>query len=201
VLLRDPVGRVHRVTLRSGNVVAVRLAGRFDPLLEQLYRRGVIDAAGVVAVLEALGRSDRRVGELAIDIAGVHPRDVEAALGAQLRTRLSELFRVAETSTTPSLLVRAVPTTEGGGALPWREVVRGTLRGRDLREAPARVPPSTAQTVSPRIATLPMPTSRAELRRLAKLCHPDLTRHLPAAEQAARAAQLARATAAFHGLR
>lgn len=46
-----------------------------------------------------------------------------------------------------------------------------------------------------------MPASRAELRRVAKLCHPDLTRHLPAAEQAARAVQLARATATFHSLR
>ena len=220
VLLRDDVGRVHRVTLRAGNVIAVRLAGRFDPLLEQLYRSGAVDEAGVVAVLEALGRSERRVGELAIEIAGARPEDVREALAAQLHARIQELFAVAETSTTPSLAVRAVLPSEGCGALPWREVVRGTLRGRDLRAAaqstwqrPWQTSPqsswqgardgerqSTWDGAAPRVTTHAAPSSRAELRRLAKHCHPDLTRHLPAAEQAARAAQLARATAAFHGL-
>ena len=207
VLLRDEVGRVHRVTLRAGNVIAVRLAGRFDPLLEQLYRNGAVDEAGVVAVLEALGRSERRVGELAIAIAGARPEDVREALAEQLHARIQELFVVAETSATPSLAARAVLPSEGAGALPWREVVRGTLRGRDLRAAQStwqRTWQSAQQSswhgAAPRVTTHSMPSSRAELRRLAKHCHPDLTRHLPAAEQAARAAQLARATAAFHGL-
>ena len=227
VLLRDEVGRVHRVTLRAGNVIAVRLAGRFNPLLEQLYRNGAVDEAGVVAVLEALGRSERRVGELAIAIAGARPEDVREALAEQLHARIQELFVVAETSATPSLAARAVLPSEGAGALPWREVVRGTLRGRDLRAAQStwqRTWQSAQQSswqgaqqsswqgardgerqstwdgAAPRVTTHSMPSSRAELRRLAKHCHPDLTRHLPAAEQAARAAQLARATAAFHGL-
>jgi|GEM_PF-2794371 len=194
LLVRDRERRMHKLTLRLGNVVAVRVAGRFDPLLEQLHRRGVIDEAGVVAVLEALTRSERRVGELAIDVAGVRPEDVRAALSAQLRARLRELFVLAQTATSaPSVIARVVRPSEGCGAMPWRDAVKGTLRARDLR-----VPQPMS---SPITAVHAMPASRAELRRLAKLCHPDLTRHLPAVEQASRAAQLALATALFHGLR
>jgi len=194
LLVRDRERRTHKLTLRLGNVVAVRVAGRFDPLLEQLHRRGVIDEAGVMAVLEALTRSERRVGELAIDVAGVRPEDVRAALGAQLRARLRELFVLAQTATAaPSVVARVVRPSEGCGAMPWRDAVKGSLRARDLRAPQA--------SSSPLAAAHAMPASRAELRHLARLCHPDLTQHLPVAEQASRAAQLARATAAFHGLR
>lgn len=198
VILRDRSGRTHRVTLRLGCVVAVRLAGRFDPLLERLYRRALIDEAGLLAALEALSRSERRVGELAIEVANVRPEDVRAALEAQLRERLHELFLVARTEpSTLGLVWRVVPAREGCGALPWRESVLGTPRARCARAAEPRAQRSAPQ----RCAAPPMPTTRAELRRLAKHCHPDLTRHLPAAERAARAVQFARATAAFHGLR
>jgi hypothetical protein len=209
VVLSDRARRLHRVTMRSGRVVGVRVAGRFDPLLDRLTREGALEVAKLADVFDALARSTRRVGELAVEIGGSSPEAVRAALRAQLRDRLTQLLALAERDgSTPRLEARSVRPREQEGELPWREAVQGATRARDLDDAnrPPPVRPSkrraetTPEALAERSATHAVAT-REELRRLALACHPDRTRHLPPAEQDARAALLARATAAFHGLR
>ena len=208
VVVSDRARRLHRVTMRSGRVVGVRVAGRFDPLLDRLTREGALEVAKLADILDALARTSRRVGELAVELGGATPAAVRAALQAQLRDRLAQLLALADREgSAPRLDARPVPPREQEGELPWREALKGATRARDLDEAarPAPVRPSrkradtTPEALAERSATHAVAT-REELRRLALACHPDRTRHLPPAEQDARAALLARATASFHGL-
>src|SRR5689334_12853458 len=85
----------HAVVLRAGRVVAARVAGRFDPILMALHEGGALSAEGFWAALEAIGRSDRKAGDLAIDVAGVPARIVRQALEAQLRARVAVLLGLA----------------------------------------------------------------------------------------------------------
>ncbi len=207
VVVGDRAKRLHRVTLRLGRIVGVQIAGRFDPLLDHLRRAGALDEAGSYAVLEALARSGRRVGELAEEVAGISREAVRAAIHAQLRGRLTQLLALAaREGSAPRLEAREVEPNERHGELPWREALHGAPRARDLNDAERPAPVralkgrGSAEALAERSAVHAV-ASREELRRLALQCHPDLTRHLPPAEQDARAALLARATAAFHGLR
>lgn len=176
VVLRDRAGARHGVWLRAGYVVGVHVAGRFDPLLEILRRRGALDARAQRACVARLG--ERRAGALASALFGVRPAEVRDALRAQLVGRLAALLQIAGSEGYDAALEPgAVPEGEASLCMPLGALMR-------------RVPGAAPRTPE---------DARRELRRLAKALHPDRHGRLDPAVQRALARQLAEATAAYHG--
>jgi hypothetical protein len=188
-------GTRHRVLLRGGYVVAVHVAGRFDPLLEILRQCGAMRPEAWYRTLEELARSDRPSGELALRIGGVSAVAVQAALRAQQDRRLrilAERVREGATLRFEPRRVRARDVVARIG--PW-DLPAEARRSRGER------PPAISE---PPAARFSFPTDRREarrqLRKLARLLHPDRNAHLDAKTRAELAARLAEATAAYHRL-
>jgi hypothetical protein len=206
VVLREQSGATHRVTVRGGYVVRVRVSGRFDPILAELRRAGALSPASYVRALEGLGRTERRAGQLAIDV-GLSQETVARALAAQTRRRLGAvLARALEAGRDAWLEARKVRADEvdariGLGELSKQRPARKPEHPRGgQRRCAARAEPRDAKT--PR-ATEPHARTardRRALRKLAFALHPDRHAHLSKEARAALAEELARATAAFHGL-
>lgn len=201
-MVREGGGALHRVTLRAGRVVAVQVAGRFDPLLDALRRQGALDGEGWHAVLEAMARSELPAGQLATQVGGVPAHRVRATLEAQLRDRLRALLRRSLTHGTEAWLSsRPVPPSEGATSLTVLEALPVTVQSvENARRAGRRLEPGPGPAgMRPRTGHGPRPT-RADLRRLALTLHPDRHPHLGAEARAKLERRLAEATAAFHGL-
>lgn len=165
----------HRILMRAGKVVAVRVAGRFDPLLGRLRERGALSEVGYRATLEAMATSERRSGELA-RMHGVERDALQHALEAQVRAALDALRRRLDASARVEVYPRRVEA---------REIV-----------AFAPVP----RVRSPRRATpRALPRHRA-LARIARELHPDRAMHLPEAERRRRERRLAHLSARLQGL-
>jgi len=206
VVVRDTDGRLHRMTLRGGRVVSLRIAGRFDPLLDLLRRRRAIDGDGFQAALEALAASERRSGDLAIERGGARADDVRATLADQARKRVEALFSIAEAQGHDAWVEpRSVSASEAATSLPYVDAVRGSRRARIVGRNVCG-PTSTARafaTAGTLAAAGPTPPddaaeARRSLRALARKLHPDLHPHLSDAERARLAMLLARATDAYH---
>ena len=189
------------MTLRDGRVVAVRAAGRFDPILELLRRHGAMNERAWAQSIEQLARSERPAGQLAID-TGVAERTLRSALSAQARSRLQCILARADGHGRDAWLEpRAVAPSEQATSLSVHE----------LLGEPAQVQP-TPRPLGARAAdvsegTVPFATSasgqrrdKRALRRLAFVLHPDRNAHLSPDARAALAARLAEATADYHGL-
>ncbi len=190
IVIRERDGASHRITLRGGVIVAARVAGRFNPLLESMRRTGALAPEGFVRALEALARSERRSGQLAIERGGASARSVREALAAQLSARLTEIHRRAlENGRETWLEARSVAATEAAGRVEATRAPRATAPPRATR-------PASAPSVPP-AAPLSLEQRRA-LRRLAFMLHPDRHAHLPEPERNALERRLADATARFH---
>ena len=215
--MRERDGTRHVVILRGGRIVAARVAGRFDPLLATLRRDGAVSRAGWQTALEALGRSERRSGQLAIELAGVDARAVRAALEAQLRSRLAVVLERAATHgrdawleprTVPASEQAAVLTIAAALAAPHAAAAHHTATYPTAAHASASAPRASRGQPPRRSATPALPGTasrrgardRRALRRLAYALHPDRNAHLSPEARDALAAELASATAAFHRL-
>lgn len=206
--MRESHGAIHRATLRGGYVVAVRVADRFDPLLDILRGCGAIDADGWYAAMEALGRSDRRAGDLALDVAGASPMAVHHALRAQARRRLEVMGeRARRGGSCVSFRTRRVAAGEIATRLSLGDLPAPTPRRRPVSPAPRSARERRPSSPGTRVAPAPAPTrgdppiGRRELRRLAFELHPDRNLHLDAPSRERLARRLAELTAAYHGLR
>lgn len=218
--VRERDGRVHRIVLRAGAVVAAHAAGRFDPILEALRRDGALTPDDWQAALEALGRSERRAGQLAMELAGV-PRDtVRAALAEQTRRAVHFVLErgvrfgveawVEQREVGPAEVVTWLEPgalLAAGSPRPRAATGRRVDSPREVAaDEPARRTASRARRAAPGTVAPPAPPAhpstldRRALRQLAFALHPDRNAHLPAGAREALAARLAEATAAFHRL-
>jgi len=185
VMMRCGEGLRHGVWVEHGYVVGAHVAGRFDPLLELLRRRGVLDAPRHRACLAALGASGARAGDVAGAVAGVARDEVAEGLRGQLVARLATLLRLAETSGHDARLERGpVPCEERSVRMPLGSLLRRIdLAPSDLaRDAPTD--PADA---------------RKRLRELARARHPDRHARLDPKTQQRLSDEFARATALYHG--
>lgn len=179
--------------LRAGAVVAVHVAGRFDPILDELKRHGVLDDAGYHASIEALGRHERRAGDLAQQYGGASRAAVAAVLRSQAKRRLSALEARVDETTRAHFEPGKVPARDATTFLDHEDI---PVTAAPRRQRPGRAPyrPGPASTKRKRAPT------RAELRTLAYRLHPDRHHHLPEAERRRMARRLAELTAAYHDL-
>ncbi len=199
VLVHERDGTTHRLVLRGGHVVSVRIAGRFDPLLETLHRAGLLRGPAFQATLEALARSERRAGALATEVGGVAGNRVRAALRAQTQKRLAALLTIAaERGSRARFVPRPVRPAEVAATVALASAPPADVRAPHL--APKAAPPPPAPTHAPSPPPDPQALARARLRRLAFALHPDRHAGLPPDRRAALAERLARATAAYHAL-
>lgn len=210
LVLREADGTEHRVVMRRGTIVDVCVAGRFDPLLAELHRTGDLNDADYVSVLEALGRSKRRAGDLARDV-GASGDAITRALARQGAARMQSLrARARDRGREAFLSPREVTTREVRCRLdalphlnqprppanPAKAANNKAAKASTPRQAQRRDQPYRPVPTAPR----PPPRDRRALRRLAFELHPDRHPHLSDAERATMADQLRRATAAFHRL-
>lgn len=188
VVLRDRDGLRHGVWVHGGYVVGVLVAGRFDPLLDLLRKRGALDADAYRQCVKELWQKPTRSGAVAMELAGVPRNLVRDALREQACLRMAALLEIAATRGHDACFEPCpVPMTEMSVRLPLGALLR-KLPGHEAPYAPA----AAAVPLDPSLA-------RRRLRELAKRLHPDRNRHLSPEERASRAADLARATAAYHG--
>ncbi|MBW2464245.1 MAG: hypothetical protein JRH11_21530 [Deltaproteobacteria bacterium] len=194
LVVREADGTEHRVVMRRGMIVDVHVAGLFDPILTELHRVGDLSDTAYVEALEALGRSQRRSGDLARD-AGTSADAVTRALARQGAERMKTLReRTRDRGREAFLHAREVPSRE----VRCRLEALPHLRRRP-NDAPSRRPSEAAYR--PDVSTKrPIAPDRRALRRLAFELHPDRHPHLSKRERAAMADELRAATAAFHGL-
>lgn len=191
VALRDRDGLRHGVWVHGGFVVGIHVAGRFDPLLDLLRRDGALDPKAYQRCVEALFCSPSRSGAIAIEIAGVARPLVRDALKAQATARMRALFEIADTRGYDARFEPGdVPATEMSVRLPLGSLLRSAGR------AQATEPPFTAPRPT---ASDERDAARRKLRELARRLHPDKHAHLDLAAQKRLEAEMAAATAAYHG--
>jgi hypothetical protein len=190
VALRDRDGLRHGVWTHGGFVVGIHVAGRFDPLLDLLRRDGALNPAAYQKCVEALWRGGCRSGAIAIEIAGVARPLVRDALKAQATARMAALLEITETRGHDARFEPGdVPASELSVRLPLGSLLRAA--GREAgTHAPDRVHAACAESRD---------EARRRLRALARTLHPDKHLHLDAATRKQLEAQMADATAAYHG--
>ncbi len=186
--MRDRDGLRHGVWIHGGYVVGVHVAGRFDPLLDLLRQNGALDAHAYRACVASLWQKPSRSGAIAMELAGVARQAVRDALRQQACLRVAALLEIAAT--------RGHDACFEAGPVPMTEMSVRLPLGALLRKVPGAEAKSSYQ---PSPISLDRSHARRRLRELAKRLHPDRNRHLAPEERAARAADLARATAAYHG--
>jgi hypothetical protein len=197
VVLRDRDGLRHGVWVHAGFVVGVLVAGRFDPLLDLLRRDGALDPDAYRRCVEALWRSPTRSGAIAVEIAGVARPLVRDALKTQASERMRALLSIAETRGHDACFEPCdVPATEMSVRLPLGSLLRAAgqnhARAAFSGFASRADPPASTASES-------RDAARRKLRELARSLHPDKHAHLDAASQKRLEAEMAAATAAYHG--
>src|SRR5271170_3250094 len=94
---RGVSGRLHRVHLRGGLVVAVDTAFPVPPLGEILCREGLCPGEAVRLLVTRIEAGDRRATGEILESAGLASAEaIRAALRAQLRERVDALFGVED---------------------------------------------------------------------------------------------------------
>jgi hypothetical protein len=194
VALRDRDGLRHGVWVHAGFVVGIHVAGRFDPLLDLLRREGALNEGAYKRCVEALWRGGNRSGAIAIEIAGVARPLVRDALKAQATARMRALLEIAETRGHDAHFEPGdVPAAELSVRLPLGSLLRAAgAHGRE-QAASSETPPAIKERPINR------DEARRKLRELARELHPDKHGHLAPALRRKLEAQMAAATAAYHG--
>jgi hypothetical protein len=211
-------GRLHRIHLSRGLVVAVELDGPVPSLAEELRREGAVgDDVLKRSLLRAMA-SRRLHGEVLVRDFKLSPALIDTALRRQLLTRLSVIERLADAQ----LLFRVTVRPPRGALVddPLRppEFLSGRRRTRDKASgvtpstpAARRTPPrAEIPAVDPRhlaaLRTLGVQagadatTIKRAYRQLARNYHPDLHPHASDAERRALAERFVEATAAYQTL-
>jgi hypothetical protein len=212
-------GRMHRVHLSRGLVVAVELDGPVPSLAEELRReRAVGDDVLKRSLLRAIA-SRRLHGEVLVRDFKLSPALIDTALRRQLLTRLGTLERLVDAQ----ILFRVTVRPPRGSLLddPLRppEFLSGRSRARDrnasgaaqstpaARRAPrsADPPPADPQLLeAARVLGLSLgadaTTIKRAYRQLARNYHPDLHPHATEEERRALAERFVAVTAAYQTL-
>jgi hypothetical protein len=211
--LAEDRGRVHRVHLAGGLVVAVEIDGASPSLAEILRGEGVADDDVLRRSLLRAMASQRLHGEVLIDDFLVAPEVVGHALRRQIALRLAALdrlpdarvaFRVAVRPPRGALVGRhaSAPGRAGWDApLAPNEFLRGRRRARERTayHAAAPVEASAWDALGLRAGAGIDEIKRA-YRRLARDVHPDLHPHASDAERSALQARFAALSDAYRAL-
>lgn len=210
-------GRLHRIHLRGGLVVAVDTALPVPRLGEILRREGRVTASDCAHLLACIEAGDRRAaGEILASEGIATAEAIRAALASQLRERLEAVFMIQEASVafrTARPLVQAMRVAP----LQPREFLHGRPRARDrgnpngpaLRDEHETPPPRSGvrpvedrYTRARRVLGLADSASDSDVkrafRRLASELHPDRVASGSPDEQRKRAARFAEISAAYH---
>jgi hypothetical protein len=184
VVMRDRDGLRHVVWIQTGYVVGLRVAGRFDPLLDVLRRRGVLDEPAYQGCVDALWKGGLRAGEIAMHVGGVTRAQVRDALRDQACQRMQALLELAN-SVGHDAWFESLP-------LSHQHVSVRMPLGALLRAVPGASSQPSARTPD-------RADDRRKLRELAKRLHPDRNSHLDAETRSRLERDLAQATARYHG--
>jgi hypothetical protein len=182
--LADERGRVHRVHMARGLVVAVELDGASPSLAEILRGEGVTNDDVLRRSLLRAMASRRLHGQVLVDEFCLSPSVVGRALRRQILGRLAVLEQLADARITFRVAVRPPRGSLAGAATPasWeaplhpREFLHGRRRARArAAEAPPPVErdPSAWHTLGLSPGSSLADVKRA-YRRLARTVHPDL---------------------------
>lgn len=218
-------GRVHRIHLSRGLVVAVELDGPVPSLAEELRRDGsVADDVLKRSLLRAIA-SRRLHGEVLVRDFKLSPTLIDSALRRQLLTRLGVIERLSDAQ----LLFRVTVRPPRGALLddPLRppEFLSGRRRTRDRASGTGATPPPTpaARRTTPRTEThlsdprvdprqlaalrvlgVPLGSDTTAIKRayrqLARNYHPDLHPQASDDERRRLAARFVEVTAAYQTL-
>jgi DnaJ-domain-containing protein 1 len=215
-------GRMHRVHLSRGLVVAVELDGPVPSLAEELRRANAVgDEVLKRSLLRAIA-SRRLHGEVLVRDFKLSPSLIDTALRRQLTTRLSVLERLADAQILFRVTVRPPRGALMDDPLRPPEFLSGRRRARD-RSASANgtPPPSPAyrratssyeaapaadprQIAALRVLGVPLGADPAVIKRayrqLARNFHPDLHPQASDEERRALAERFVEVTAAYQTL-
>jgi DnaJ-domain-containing protein 1 len=214
-------GRMHRVHLSRGLVVAVELDGPVPSLAEELRRANAVgDDVLKRSLLRAIA-SRRLHGEVLVRDFKLSPSLIDTALRRQLTTRLGVLERLADAQITFRVTVRPPRGALMDDPLRPPEFLSGRRRARDRGASATGTPPPSpayrrppphevAPAVDPRqmaalrvlgvpVGADPLAIKRA-YRQLARNFHPDLHPRASDEERRALAARFVEVTAAYQTL-
>jgi hypothetical protein len=181
--LADERGRVHRVYMGRGLVVAVELDGASPSLAEILRGEGVTNDDVLRRSLLRAMASRRLHGQVLVDEFCLSPSVVGRALRRQILGRLATLEQLADARISFRVAVRPPRGSLAGAAtdssweapLDPREFLHGRRRARARAAAP---PPVERDPTAWHVLGLPPGSSLADVkrayRRLARTVHPDL---------------------------
>jgi hypothetical protein len=199
-------GRVHRVHVARGLVVAVELDGAAPSLADILRRERVADDDVLKRSLLRAMAAGRLHGEVLVREFHLSPSVVNGALRRQLLSRLSLLESLCDARVAFRVTVRPPRGALLDAPLGPPEFLHGRRRARE-RSAP---PPDIAEAEPPKrtgawmVLGLTPGTSAEEIkrayRRLARNVHPDMHPHATDEERRALEVRFAALTEAYRAL-
>ena len=208
---RGVPGRLHRVHLRGGLVVAVDTAFRVPPLGEILCREGLAPGEAVRLLMTRIEAGDRRAaGEILQSSGLASAAAVRAGLRTQLCERVEALFGLEDATIgfrTARPLPHALQVTPLGPRdfLHGRPRVRTQSRPERDEPPPSRVRPVVVEDPcerARRLLGIPRGAGLGEVRRafrkIAGSVHPDRLASAALEEQRRQAARFAELSAAYH---
>lgn len=176
--LAEDRGRVHRVHLGRGKVVAVEVDGASPSLAEILRDEGAANDDVIRRSLLRSMASHRLHGQVLIDEFCLSPAVVGHALRRQMLARLSTLERLADARVSFRVTLRPPRESLIDAPLEPREFLRGRRRARARAAMPAPPPADdcawgawSALGLSPGADAAAI---KRAYRRLAREVHPDL---------------------------
>jgi hypothetical protein len=215
--LQEDSGRVHRIYLSRGGVVAVEIDGATPTLAEILKgAHGVDDSVLRRSLLRAMS-SERLHGDVLVEDFRVDRPTVEEALRAQLCARLERLDRIVDARVLFRVAVRMPRSASTGSPLPPRRCLAGKRRARDAAgktPAPGRAygsrgsgepwGPDENRSVALRVLGVSPAADEAEIRRayrrLARAFHPDTHPSASEAERRSLSQRFQAVTEAYRAL-
>ena len=208
--LAEPNGRVHRVHLTRGAVIAVELDRATASLAEILRRQDAIDEDTLRRSLLRAMASRRLHGEVLVRDFHLSPEVVGRALRRQLQLRLTVLEELGDAQVCFRVTVRPPRFALVDEPLGATEFLAGKRRLRDRDGAPPSSAPKMAGAWDPARAQAyralgvsfnadPTEVKQA-YRRLVRTYHPDLHPDATHDERKVLSVRFAEVTAAYRSL-
>ena len=211
-------GRIHRVHLSRGLVVAVELDGPVPSLAEELRREGAVgDDVLKRSLLRAIA-SRRLHGEVLVRDFKLSPALIDTALRRQLLTRLGVIERLTDAQVLFRVTVRPPRGALVDDPLRPPEFLSGRRRTRDRQAGATPATPAARRTTSRmeipaadprqlaalRVLGVPLGSDATAIKRayrqLARVYHPDLHPQASDDERRALAERFVAVTAAYQTL-
>jgi hypothetical protein len=204
--LTEDRGRVHRVHLARGLVVAVELDGVAPSLAEILRRDRAADDDVLRRSLLRAMTSRRLHGQVLVDEFRIAPSIVGAALRRQILARLGVIEQLADARVSFRVAVRPPRGALHEAPLGAGEFLHGRRRARARSEGTMPAEDSSRHPAEESWRTLGLPpgADAAEIkrayRRLARAVHPDLHPGATADERRALELRFSAITDAYRAL-